>query len=196
MKVRTLIIPAAALAGVVALAGCNKSGNSSGLQQESKQQSQDTTSLVNDQPIPHFNYSQERQALIVAESAAAAGTQTTSFFFNRGVQNPVASCPSIGLGVPDSASLTNPEQPENYTDGNGNYNTVPVGQMDPDGIYTPVSSAGTFVNCINAQGQEYLVRWEGFVYTVTGPATWDKSTGSVKLVGAPTMKIATRKPAK
>lgn len=195
MNIRRTAAAAAAVGALVAgLTACSRSGNSSGQQQEQKQQSQDTASLENNQPLPHFNYSQERQALIVAESAAANGTQTTSFFFNQGVQVPVSSCPSIGLGVPDSASLSNPTQPENFTDGNGHYNTIPVGQMDPDGIYAPPASTGTFVNCVNAQGQEYLVRWEGFVYTVTGPATWDKSTNSVKLVGAPTMKIHTGKP--
>jgi hypothetical protein len=185
------VIAGAALALGVAVSACGSS-NPSALQREDQQQSQDMQSLVNNQPLPHYDYSQERQALIVAENAAAAGTQTTSFFFNQGVADPVSSCPSIGLGVPDSASLSNPVQPESASNGQSSREVVPVGQMDPDGIYVPSASTGTFVNCVNAQGQEYLVRWEGFVYTVTGPAVWDKATGSVKLTGTPTMKIHTR----
>jgi hypothetical protein len=180
-------VPALALG----LAACSHAPNAQ--QSEQNQQTQDLQSLEQSQPLPHFSYSQERQALIVAESAAAAGTQTTSFFFNQGVQDPVSTCPSIGMGVPDSASLSNPQQiaPVSGKYGGG---TQVIGQEDPDGVYVPESSSGTWVNCVNAQGQEYLIRWEGFVYTVTGPATWDNTTHSVKLVGAPTMKISTKKP--
>lgn len=193
MKIRktavlALIVPAAA----IALTACSHGPNAQ--QQEQNQQSQDLQSLEQSQPLPHFNYSQERQALIVAESAAAQGTQTTSFFFNQGVQDPVSQCPSIGMGVPDSASLSNPQQiaPVSGKFGGG---TQVIGQEDPDGVYVPESSTGTWANCVDSQGREYLVRWEGFVYTVTGPATWDTSTHSVKLVGAPTMHISTKKPA-
>lgn len=188
------VIPAAVAAGGLALglAACSHAPNAQ--QTEQQQQTQDLQSLEQSQPLPHFNYSQERQALIVAESAAAAGTQTTSFFFNQGVQDPVSQCLSIGMGVPDSASLSNPQQiaPVSGKYGGG---TQVIGQEDPDGVYVPESSTGTWVNCVNPQGQEYLVRWEGFVYTVTGPATWNTSTHSVQLVGAPTMHISTKKPA-
>lgn len=186
MRIRALAL--AAVLGL-GLAACSNSGNA-GNQQEKQQQQQDTTSLESSQPLPHFNYSQERQALIVAESAAANGTQTTSFFFNQGVTDPIGSCPSIGLGVPDSASLSNPLQNDPNFGGTG---SAIIGQMDPDGIYAPTTSTGTFVNCVNSLGQEYLVRWEGFVYTVTGPAVWDKATHSVQLTGAPTMNIKTKR---
>lgn len=189
---------AAAIAAVLAalaltLAACGPNGVSSGNQQEHKQQQEDTNSLEAAQPVPHFNYSQERQALITAETIAADGTQTTSFFFNLGDRDPIFSCPSIGMGVPDSASLSNPLQAE-WNDGGTNGNAgVAIGQMDPDGIYTPASSTGTFVDCVNGQGQEYLVRWEGFVETVTSAATWNFKTHAEQLVGAPTVKIKTRK---
>lgn len=178
------------LAGL-ALAGCH-SGTSAGQSAENKAQQADQTTLENNQPIPHYNYSQERQALIDAENAAAAGTQTTSFFFMMGDQDPINSCPSIGMGVPDSASLSNPDQVTYRPNSGSSDPGTPVGQMDPDGIYAPASSTGTWVNCVDSQGRETIVRWEGDVYTVTGAATWDTATHAIKMTGAPTVHINTR----
>ena len=98
----TAIAGAAAVA--LTLAACTNSAPNA-QQLEQQQQQQDTQALVNNQPIPHFNYSQERAALIAAEQISADGTQTTSFFFNQGVRDPIFVCPSIGEGIPDSAQL-------------------------------------------------------------------------------------------
>ena len=65
--------------------------------------------------------------------------------------------------------------------------------MDPFGVYAPVSSSGTYVICVNPQGQEYLRRWEGFVDTITAPAVWNYTTHTEQLVGAPTTPIKTKK---
>src|SRR5260221_9885671 len=104
-------ITANAAAAVVALtlAACTNSPPNA-QQVEQQQQQQDTAALVNNQPIPHFSYSQERAALIAAEAISANGTQTTSFFFNQGVRDPIFVCPSVGEGIPDSAQLSNPSQ--------------------------------------------------------------------------------------
>jgi hypothetical protein len=184
---RLIVIPA--LAAALFLAACTSSGQ----QQENRQQEQDTRTLINNQPLPHFNYSQERQALIEAETIAANGTQTTSFFFNQGVRDPIFVCPSIGLGVPDSASLSNPDQVVNSGYPSGGQ-SLTVSQMDPFGVYAPPSSTGTYVICVNAQGQEYVRRWEGFVDTINAPAVWDLKTHTEKLIGPPTTRIRTKKP--
>lgn len=181
-----LLVPI--IAGTLTLAACSHGQNAQQIEQQ--QQTQDTQALENAQPIPHYAYSQERAALITAQNIAANGTQTMSFFFNLGNPDPVFSCPSIGLGVPDSASLSNPEQiaPISGKYGGG-ATTLP--QMDPYGIYVPQASSGTYVDCVNHSGQEYLVRWEGNVLTVTANATWNY--GKHQLVeGAPTVKIQTR----
>jgi len=60
------------------------------------------------QPVPQFDWSQIRQTLIDAQTAQAEATQTTSFFFNLGVVDPVFSCPSIGFPVAGTSQLTNP----------------------------------------------------------------------------------------
>jgi hypothetical protein len=187
-----LVIPAAATAIVAALtlAGCSHSSGTSAQQQENQQQQQDTSSLINDQPIPHFNYSQIRQTLIDAETISANGTQTTSFFFQLGDQDPVFSCPSLGVPVANTAQLSNPDQ--NYNSSYPNDGTsYPIPQMDPNGIYAPSASSGTYVICVNSSGQKYLQYWEGDVMTVTSAATWDSTTHTLKVIGAPTAVIHT-----
>lgn len=178
------ILGAAALA--VSLAACN--GNNNGQQQENAQQKADTTSLEASQPLPHYNYSQIRQTLIDAEGISANGTQTTSFFFQMGNQDPVYSCPSLGEPVANSSSLSNPQQGAGVSGVSG---AIAIGQMDPDGIYTPTSSSGTYVICLSSSGQPYLDYWEGDVFTVSGAAEWNTATHSIKVIGNPTAAIHT-----
>src|SRR5947209_5945955 len=64
---------------------------------EQSQQSQIQTQLNQSQPIPQFKWSQYRQTLISIETAQAHTIQTTTFEFNLGVTDPIASCPSIGF---------------------------------------------------------------------------------------------------
>lgn len=169
----------------VSLAACTNSGGVN--QQEHNQQLADTTSLEASQPIPHYNWSQIRQTLIDAQTISAESTQTTSFFFMMGDQDPVFSCPSIGEPVANTAQLSNPQQ----VVGNGNGGTEVIAQMDPNGIYAPAASSGTYVICVNGSGQNYLQYWEGDVMTVAAAAEWDKTTHTLKVIGAPTAAIHT-----
>jgi hypothetical protein len=134
------------------------------------------------QPVPVFKYSQLRQNLIEIETAEARTTQTTSFFFNQGVQDPVSSCPSIGFPIPSTYQLTNPEAKVQRHDF-----TLP--QPEATGVYT-ADTTGTYVICVNAQGQAYATYWEGFVQTVTGPARWDTATHQVLLTGPPSFEFS------
>jgi len=184
---------AAGMLVVFVLCGASScSGQSQGQATENKAQQQDETSLVNDQPVPHFNYSQIRATAIDAQTIAANGTQTTSFFFQMGSRDPVYSCPSLGMPVPVTAQLTNPNQVVTQdSQGNGISGSATIGQMDPDGIYAPPAGAGTYVICINSSGARYLEYWEGDVMTVTSAATWNDQTHQVQVTGAPTAVIHT-----
>ena len=181
---KKIAVPIAGIAVAVgALAGCN--GNS-GQATENQQQRQDTNSLVNNQPIPHFNYSQIRQTLIDAETIAANGTQSTSFFFQMGNQDPVFSCPSLGMPVANTAQLSNPQQIA------GSNGSAAISQMDPYGVYAPSASTGTYVICVNGSGTKYLEYWEGDVMTIASGATWNAATHSLKVTGAPTATVHTK----
>jgi len=174
------------------LAACQDSSSpppSSGNQQEHAQQQADTNALENNQPLPHFNYSQERQNMIDIETAQADDVETTTFWMNMGDSDPIGSCPSIGFGIPDTASLSNPLQTEwNSGGSNGSYGVASAvtGQMDPTGIYAPTGSMGTYIICLASSGQPYIDRIESTVDTYGGPAVWDYGKHMGKLVGAPT----------
>ena len=187
---KTAIAAATGTAVLVAsLAACNGQSSSAGQRQESAQQQQDQTSLEKSQPIPHYDWSQMRATAIDAQNIAADGTQTTSFFFQMGSRDPVFSCPSIGVPVPNTAQLSNPEQVATAGDGNGGTNLAPISQMDPDGVYSPSASSGTYVVCVNGSGKNYLMYWEGDVMSATAGATWDESAHQIQVTGEPTTKI-------
>jgi hypothetical protein len=66
--------------------------------------------------------------------------------------------------------------------------------MDPNGVYVPESSTGTYVMCIDAQGRPYAQYWEGFVHTVFAPARWDSGSHMVQLVGPPSFEFTKKQP--
>lgn len=187
-KIAATAVTAAALG--LGLAACSHGPNAQ--QREQQQQTQDTQALDNNQPLPHYTWSMERQILIDAENASAFGTQSTSFFFIQGVRDPVFVCPSLGLGVPDTAQISNPSQiaPISGKWGGG-ATTLP--QEDPYGIYTPPVSEGTFVVCVGSGGKPYLHRAEEFVDTVLGPARWDSATHTEVVTGAPSYHVKVKR---
>jgi hypothetical protein len=186
----------AGAAGTLAflLLGASSCQSASDSQQaEGNQQEQINQQYVKNQPLPQFDYSQMRQNLIEIETAQATGVQTTTFFFNQGVQDPIMFCPSVGVPMPNTASLSNPVGVEHHS-GTDNGGNVGVGQMDPNGVYVPESSTGTYVMCIDAQGRPYAQYWEGFVHTVFAPARWDSGSHMVQLVGPPSFEFTKKQP--
>lgn len=190
MKRIALAVLVASVALTVAACGSGNAGNKAAIL-EYRQQGQATYALDLAQPVPHFNFSQLRQNLIELETAQATGVQTTSFFFNQGVRDPVQSCPSIGAPIPTTTQLTNPQQVQKDNAApinNGGGNAV-IGQEDPTGVYSG-HSTGTYVMCITADGKPYADYWEGFVQTVFGPASWNTTTHQVQLLGPPSFKFS------
>jgi hypothetical protein len=172
-------ILAAVVAPLILLGAACEEGSKS-RQKEEKASEQALDQFLKSQPIPAFNWSQLRQNLIELQTAQANTTATTTFFFNQGVQEPITVCPSIGFPIPSTAQLTNPEQKVNNKD-------LTLPQLEATGIYTG-ESTGTYVICINDKGQAYAQYWEGFVSTVTGPATWDGV--KIVLTGAPSAEFS------
>lgn len=174
---RLSVLAGLVLALVLLLTGCGHHTNVAKSEQQA--QTQDSRTLLYAQPVPHFDWSQIRQTLIDLEGAQAKAVQTTSFFFMQGFDHPYLVCNSIGFPVPATDQLTNPQQAQSY---NGNPYTI--GQQDPTGIYSG-DTAGTYVLCIDPQGQAEAQYAEPFVHTVAGPAAWDKATGTIVFTGAP-----------
>jgi hypothetical protein len=140
------------------------------------------------QPPPQRPWSQLRQNLIELETAQMDTTQTTTFFFNQGVREPLSVCPSIGFPIAATSQLTNPDQKITESRSDGDNGNVVVPQIDPNGVFAG-DSTGTYVMCIDAQGRPYANYWEGFVQTVTGPAKWNADAGRIELVGPPSFEF-------
>lgn len=177
--------------GVLLLAGCSDGTNGSASRNvnRARRADENTSARVlsrfqKTQPVPERPWSQLRQNLIEIEEAQMDTTQTTTFFFNMGVPNPVLTCPSIGFPIPSTAQLTNPQAKVR-----GASDAV-IAQLESNGVYTG-DSTGTYAICVSPQGKAYAVYWEGFVYTATGPATWDGK--QVQLIGPPSHKFSASK---
>lgn len=176
---------AAASTFVVAGCGHGHSGESSGQKAEHSTQQEIEDNYAKDEPVPALKNSQVRQNLIEIEEAVAEGVQTTSFFFNLGVEDPIKSCPSIGVPIPATAELTNPEQVISQSSINSSGGNVTIPQMDPDGVYKG-DTEGTFVLCINAKGEAYVDYWEGFVDAEFAPASWNRTNHEIEDTGSAT----------
>jgi hypothetical protein len=185
---RRVIVILAALGAIFALgaASCDSSQQQA-QRDENGQQAAVSGQLLKNQPIPNIPYSQVRANLGQIEVAQAQGVQSTTFFFHTGDPDPIRTCPSIGVPVPNTASLSNPEQA--YWGCGG---SAVVGQMDPNGIYVPEASSGTYVMCTDAAGTPTLTYWEGDVESEMGPAVWDKATHSIKPTGPSTFHFTTK----
>ncbi len=140
------------------------------VKQERKATQEVATAFANNQPMPSFTWSQQRQTLIDIITMQINTTATFSYFFapGRADAKPVFACPSIGDPIPATYQLTNPEASQ-YDSGGGNF-TMP--QMEPTGVYSG-ETEGTNVLCVSDDGARYKVYWEGQVMTTTLELTWD-----------------------
>lgn len=191
MKASKLFVPVLVVGLGLGAVACS-SNSSDGNAGESKAQHQDTTNLETNQPLPIVYFSQERENLIDIELAEVNDVRTTSFVPTFSGDALLYSCPSIGFGIPDSASLSNPAQISSaYVNGNGGqgWSDGVIGQMDPNGIYAPTSSQGTWLICITVTGQPYINRFESTTDTIGGPAEWHQvpvNGQHIIMTGAPT----------
>ena len=65
-------------------------------------------------------------------------------------------CDSIGYGIPYATQFTSPMRPAKSSEvwQNGN---VALPQADPNGLFSPASSEGTWVNCLNPDTKKLAV---------------------------------------
>lgn len=158
---------------VVGLTACSTPSSSSQTEArkaENAQQGVASANMIKNQPAPVFTSSVARDVMIAVQEMTATKSATTSFFFQVGMADPTFVCPSIGMPIPNTAQLTNPEQV--VGDRDGGYTSI--GQMDPNGLYSPSSSSGSYVLCVRENGTLYLQYSEGNVQTLQGTAHWDR----------------------
>lgn len=177
----------AAVAMVALLAGtaCEASktnreaGNNAATEQKAVGDSFNRTSKS--QPVPTFDWSQERQTVIDVESAQATGATTTTAFYLEGI-GLVGWCPSIGAPVPSTYQLSASKQ---YVDlpGDNSHSLYDVDQGEPTGIYVGPSS-GTWTLCLDNNGKKFAHYWEGYVSSDVGIVSSYPADKRVVITGA------------
>lgn len=132
-----------------------------------------------------------RENLNDAEASQVLGLNTTTFFFQQGRQDPFFWCPSRGGAVPNTAELTDPQYVE--PDPNASAGSVIISNMDPNGVYSPSSSQGTYVSCYDNAGRVFQVYSEPDVVQISAAATWSYTAnnghGGIVVTGVPVMPV-------
>ena len=155
--------------------------------QASAQQSQYGTG----QPTPSFDWSLERQLLIDIYRARNEHVITHSVV--RSMTGAIEyDCPSLGFGVPNGASLTNPVQTE-WRRWSG-IAGVALGQAEPNGIFLSPSTDATWVPCSDPSGQFAPVYTEGKLTVFPFPVNVDYETGRVSKAGDASVTISADAP--
>ena len=131
------------------VAACGAAPNTSVNQEQSVVNAQqDQYNKV--QPIPFYDFSMQRQALIDIYNSQNLDQKTWDVVTSYSGQL-VFQCPSVGWPIPAAAQLSNPQQVVHSSAISGNYGYGTVGQAEPNGIYTG-NTQGTYILCARAGG--------------------------------------------
>lgn len=123
------------------------------------------TTYDNNQKVPHYDYSPERDELIQIYNSRMQIVNTWTVFYPIG--KPPTMCASRGFPIPYTTQLTNPQK-VNKGDSTVNPSTV-TSQAEPNGLYTGTTSA-TWVLCLR-NGKLNPVYAEEEVHAYTYPVT-------------------------
>lgn len=202
---RFLAAAGVTLAACLIVAGCTSSGTGTANNNTAKANAAETANagagldlIFTNQPAPVFATSAYRQQLIEVEAVEALGTPTTEFFFppgwNGSGSHPFKVCTAQGLPLPNSTSLTNPEEIVQDPYGGGyqlNNGGIDKPQADPIGVYAPTTGTGTFVTCLGKGGTLDVTESEADVFSESAPAIWNQSEQMVQDIGPGELPICT-----
>lgn len=131
------------------------------------------------QPIPQFDWSLERDVLIqlysMRNDAISTYTVVVSSFGNL-----LWECPSIGYPIPADTQLTAPEF--YYSSG------AVLPQAEPNGLFSSKNTVGTWVMCVLEDGTVYPVYTEMNANTFPFPVKLLENGTFVKVEGAKPVK--------
>ena len=158
--------------------------NATAAQLEQRQQNSQMEQFLRNQPVPSFDWSLERHMLIELYAARQRATSTFSVVQSEFTGKIMWSCPSIGFPLPYSTQLTNPQQVV-CREGNhgGEFAGAVIGQQEPNGLFPPSSSDGTWVPCVDEHGKITPVYEERKVTVFLQPMT--EKDGRLVPTGAP-----------
>lgn len=156
MRFPTLIVVALA-SMCIGARGCADSSDSAEHDSVDAQQSL----YVRNQPVPTFQWSLERHLLVQLYQARNQSVTTYSYVVNQYNGSIMWSCTSLGFPIPATTQLTNPMR---YV-----YQGATIPQAEPNGVFAPPDTDGTWVLCAGDDGNLEPVYIEEHVRTFTRP---------------------------
>lgn len=139
---------------------------------DNKNVQEQQTIYQNRQPVPRFEFSQERDTLIQIYRLRQEARSTFTTFHSNGTGDVIFACPSRGYAIPADTQLTNPEAP--YTGVNGGQSgSMVVEQAEPNGLFSSKNTDGTWVLCVRENGEVAPVYTELKVQTFPFEVSWD-----------------------
>ena len=126
----------------IALAGCDQSSTSDQVQREQQEALSQQSNMVVGMPAIS-NFSEKRMMRDILEMRDQMHpTYTYLYDMNGKIGEKV--CDSLGYGLSGATQYTNPQK-MTYSDGGGHVLVLP--QADPNGLFSPASTEGTWVMC-------------------------------------------------
>lgn len=162
--VKGLISGAVIIGALVGIVACAYNNSES---RDAATVDQQQTIYGNNQPIPLFDFSMPRDILIQIYKLKNTKISTYTVFLSNSGQV-LFTCPSLGYPIEGGTELTNPLQISGrYVNSSNGYvnGTGVIGQADPDGLYHPGNSLGTYVLCVRQNGDTVPVYAEPYVMT-------------------------------
>lgn len=115
------------------------------------------------QPVPRFDWSLERHLLIQLYQVRNRAVATYTYVVNPMTGRISWRCNSLGFPFAATTQLTNPEQVVSTASGR-----LTLPQAEPNGVFAPPDTEGTWVICTGPQGPEPVYVEEN-VRTFTRP---------------------------
>lgn len=170
------------LATLLLFSACGELDDS---EKEAHAVSQQQAQYAKGQPVPHFDWSLERDLMIQLYGLRNREVSTHAVWrSDTGVVE--GDCPSMGFGLPYDTSLTNPWQIERGY----NHSSVAIGQAEPNGVYASTNTAATWIICVDETGALAPVYVESKVTVYPYPVAVDYTAGRVGRAGDPSVVIS------
>ena len=149
------VLALAAVGSAVLLAGCQEHKPNSD-QVQRQQQEQLSMQGVMAVGMPAItNFAEKRMMKDILELRDQMHpTYTYLYDMNGKIGEKV--CDSLGYGLSGATQYTNPQRASYYNDGGGHYGVIALPQADPNGLFSPASTEGTWVMC-KVPGQEKVM---------------------------------------
>ena len=171
------------------VASCGSISNSTTQEQGVVNAQQDQYNKT--QPIPFYDFSLQRQALIDIYNSQNQNSQTWDVVTSYSGQF-LFQCEAVGWPIPAAAQLSNPSQVVEVQGAWNKINGV-VGLAEPNGIYTG-NTQGTYILCSRPDGKIAPVYTENNVQMFPFPVKVDPTTGAITDAGGTSNITITVKP--